>query len=168
MKFCFRAALAALLCLTLTACGGGAPAASAETPAGGGMMVVNPMQAKTSLEEVNAAIGCGMKAPAGIAVSDEKFFVISGTIGEYRFTADGIAYTLRASATRDDISGMHVNGTTLGDAANAVTDGSADTAVFDSGRWTRWFDGEMQYSLVSDETGTQDTATLYAVRDALR
>ena len=116
MKFCFRAALAALLCLTLTACGSGAPAASADTPAGGGMMVVNPMQAKTSLEEVNAAIGCGMKAPAGIAVSD----------------------------------------------------GSADTAVFDSGRWTRWFDGEMQYSLVSDETGTQDTATLYAVRDALR
>ena len=61
MKFCFRAALAALLWLTLTACGG-APAASAETPAGGGMMVVNPMQAKTSLEEVNAAIGCGIAA----------------------------------------------------------------------------------------------------------
>ena len=167
MKFCFRAALAALLCLTLTACGGGAPAASAETPTGG-MMVVNPMQGKTSPEEVNAAVGCGMKAPAGITVSDEKFFVISGTIGEYRFTADGIAYTLRAAATRDDISGVHVNGTTLGETANAATDGSADTAIFDGGMWTRWFDGGMQYSLVSDETGTQDTATLYAVRDALR
>ena len=161
MKFCFRAVLAALLCLTLTACGGGAPAASAQPPAGGNTMVVNPMQSKTSPDEVNTAIGCTMKAPSGITVSDEKFFVISGTIGEYRFTADGISYTLRASATRDDISGIHVNGTTLGS-------GTEDTAIYDGGMWTRWFDGEMQYSLVSSETGTQDTATLYAVRDALR
>ena len=164
MNVGFRAGLTALLCLSLTACGGApssAPAADNTSAPTGGMMLVNPMQAKTSLDEVNNAVGCSMKAPADLTVSDEQFFVISGTVGEYRFTADGISYTLRVSATTDDISGVYVNGAALGA-------GEADTAIFDGGMWTRWFDGDLQYSLVSSETGATDTSTLYAVRDALR
>lgn len=165
----FRAALTALLCLTLTACGGAsAPAESGSSAPTGGMMLVNPMQTKSSLDEINDVIGSNMKAPADIAVSDEQFFVISGTVGEYRFTADGVSYTLRAAATTDDISGVYADGKSLGEAANAAGDRSADTAIFDGGMWTRWFDGDMQYSLVSGETGAADTSTLYAVRDALR
>ena len=148
---------AALLLGLFTACG----SEPAVTPPPGGAMVVNPMQGKESLAQVNEAIGCRMKAPEGISVSDEKFFVISGTMGEYRFTADGISYTLRASAARDDISGVYVDGKLLGD-----TD--TDTVIFSDGRWTRWFDGSMQYSLLSGETGVQDTSTLYRIRDALQ
>jgi hypothetical protein len=161
MKHFLILLLTALLGFTFTAC------TNSDTTSVSGVMVVNPMQEKTSLTELNAAIGCAMKSPAGITVSEERFFVISGTIAEYRFTAEGISYTLRASADKGDISGIHVNGTTLGDAANAAN-GAAETAVFESGMWTRWFDGDMQYSLVSDETGTADTSTLYRVRDALR
>ena len=161
MKHFLILLLTALLGLTFTAC------TNSDTTSVSGVMVVNPMQGKASLEELNTAIGCAMKAPEGMTVSDEKFFVISGTIAEYRFAVDGISYTLRASADKGDISGIHVNGTTLGDAANAAN-GAAETAVFENGMWTRWFDGDMQYSLVSSETGTADTSALYRVRDALR
>ena len=172
MKICSLAITAALLCLALSACGGTpsapAPAESSPSAPTGGMTLVNPMQAVSSLDEINSAIGCHVKAPADIAVSEEAFFVISGTVGEYRFSVDGIHYTLRASATADDISGVYVDGKTLGEAAGAAGDGSADTAVFDGGMWTHWFEGDMQYSLLSDETGTADTAGLFRVRDALR
>ena len=162
-KYLLLFTFCALLGCMAAACGH--PTVAPQT---GNTMVVNPIQQKASLDEINDAIGCNLKNPVGFTVSDERFSVITGTIGEYRFTIDGISYTLRASAAKDDISGVYVDGKTLGEAANASESGVADTIIFAEGMWTRWFDGDMQYSFLSSETGTQDTSTLYRVRDALR
>ena len=150
--FCFAAA-----CSNTTA-----------APQADSTMAVNPIQSKESLDEINTAIGCSIKKPEGLTVTDEHFSVIAGTIGEYHFSMDGISYTLRVSATKDDISGVYVDGKTLGEAADTSTSGTADTVIFAEGMWTRWFYGDMQYSLLSSETGAQDTSTLYRVWDALR
>lgn len=129
----------------------------------GGMMLVNPMQKRESLADINAAVGCTISEPAGYVPENVSYYVfnISPLLGQYKFTVDGIGFTLRASATADDISGVWHGGKTLGSLAD---ENGTDTLLLDDAVWVRWFVGEMQYSLYAEST---DADAVYAVRDAM-
>lgn len=142
-----------------------------EVPAAvmGGMMLINPMQKQDSLETVNEIIGCRMQEPAGYAVENASYYVYNVTpkMGQYKFTVDGIEYTLRAAKTTDDISGVYYKGMTLGAYADENAKAEKTTVFLDDGMWTRWFDGEMQYSLWSSQQNAESTEVFFGVRDAL-
>lgn len=134
-----------------------------------GTQIPNPVGQVGSLQEINDAVGCSMHDMDNIIAEDEKFIVINGDvpIGEYDFQVDGVSYCLRAAATKEDISGVYLeDGKTLGESANA--DADTDTIVFDGGQWVRWFDGDMQYSLLNNDSEADNTDGLYAIRDALK
>ena len=94
----------------------------------------------------------------------------------WRGTASGIAlkaavsmmscygaapYTLRAAKDTGDISGVWENGTTLGNGREG--DVTAITTE-NGGLWSRWFDGDMQYSLYAEGAAMDDYT---AVRNAM-
>ena len=126
MKKIILTALALTLALSLAACGKnetGTPTTDAptdavtadETEAGdtGLAGIANPMVEYASLDEINEKAGTAIALPEGTAVEDEQFFVISENLAEYRFTLDGIEYTVRGAAEDGtDISGLYTeNGT---------------------------------------------------------
>lgn len=131
--------------------------------------IPNPLSQVGSLQEINDAVGCSMHDMDGIVAEDEQFIVINGEpdVGEYDFKVDGVSYCLRAAATKDDLSGVYLeDGKTLGQSADKEAEVS--TIVFDGGQWVRWFDGDMQYSLLNNDGESDNTDGLYAVRDALK
>lgn len=109
-----------LCCFLLTGCARPEPA-----------QVVNPMQEKSSLEEVNAAAGTDIQRPLAFELSDEKYFLINTEIplADYRFSIGENDYTFRASKSMDDISGVYG----------------------DIGTLTHWFIDDVQYSLFSEK-----------------
>ena len=124
----------------------------------------NPITERDSLDAVNEAIGSAMKRPADLELTDESWSTIDDDtmhVGQYIFTYNGGTYTLRAAKDAGDISGVWENGTTLGNGREG--DVTAITTE-NGGIWSRWFDGEMQYSLYA-EGATMDDYT--AVRDAM-
>ncbi len=120
----------------------------------------NPITERASLDEVNEVIGSAMKRPADLELTDEAWSTIDGDeanhVGQYTFT-----YTLRAAKDTGDISGVWENGTTLGNGREGDVTAMTTEA---GGIWSRWFDGDMQYSLYA-EGATMDDYT--AVRDAM-
>ena len=94
----------------------------------------------------------------------------------WRGTASGIAlkaavsmmscygadpYTLRAAKDTGDISGVWESGTTLGNGR----EGDVTAITTESGGiWSRWFDGDMQYSLYAEGAAMDDYT---AVRNAM-
>lgn len=146
--------LLALLCLC--GCGGGEPSVG----------LANPMEQMETLEAINAKIGCAMHPPEGFSTENESFYVINTqpNVGQYRFDADGITYTLRAAATKEDISGIYLTDGTFGQVADQT---GSDTLTFDEGQCTRWFVGGMQYTLHSSCTDP-NTDALLKMREALQ
>lgn len=137
--------------------------AKKEEPVG----MANPVMEVKGLEDINAGVGCDMKAPDGIEVSDEHFYVINTTplIGEYDFTYNGVEYMLRAAEASDDISGIYLeSGVTVTDRA---VEKEASMVLASNLQWTRWFYGDMQYSLARMEGG-ENTDDLYAVLEAIK
>ncbi len=126
---------------------------------------LNPITVRTSLDEVNGVIGSTMKRPADLEPTNEAWSTIDGDeadqIGQYTFTYNDGSYTLRAAKDTGDISGVWENGTTLGNGREG--DVAAMTTAA-GGIWSRWFDGDMQYSLYA-EGATMDDYT--AVRNAM-
>lgn len=182
MKRTISVFLAAAICTAafgLTACSSkttdaSSPAASAststsavsETPdtAEDNTQLPNPITELDSLDAVNEAIGSAMKRPADLELTEESWSTIDDEtmhVGQYIFTYNGGTYTLRAAKDTGDISGVWQNGTTIGNGREG--DVTAITTE-DGGIWSRWFDGEMQYSLYA-EGATMDDYT--AVRDAM-
>lgn len=51
---------------------------------------------KSSLDEINAAVGCSIKAASG--ATEEKFSVIDGKIAQYIYVLDDMYYCVRSSA----------------------------------------------------------------------
>ncbi len=146
--------LLALLCLG--GCGRG------ESSVG----LANPMEQMENLEAINAKIGCSMHTPEGFFTENESFFVINTqpTVGQYRFDAEGITYTLRAAATKEDISGVYLTDGTFGQVADQT---GSDTLTFAEGQCSRWFVGEIQYTLHSSCTDP-NTDALLKMREALQ
>ncbi len=71
----------------------------------------NPMVSFNSLEEINQKTGVNLVKPGVMGVSDEAFFVVNGTLADYRFTLGGYEYTFRASKNlNEEISGIYVDG----------------------------------------------------------
>ena len=89
--------------------------------------IVNPMEEKTSLEEINAAAGTDIQRPLAFELSNEQYFLIDTEIpvADYRFSIGENGYTLRASKSVEDISGVYG----------------------DIGSLTHWFIHDVQYSL---------------------
>ncbi len=89
--------------------------------------IANPMQEKTSLEEINAAAGTDIQRPLAFELSDEKYFVINTDtpVADYHFSIGENDYTFRASKTMEDISGVYG----------------------DIGVLTHWYIDDIQYSL---------------------
>lgn len=105
--------LAMLLCLlmvlSLAACG--AKQEEVEPEGGEEPMtgVANPWVDYASLEEINAEVGCNLRRPAAMGVSEEHFAV--GDMGDYKmaqyqFTMGGYDYTFRCAPSTGDISGI--------------------------------------------------------------
>ncbi|MBR3693971.1 MAG: hypothetical protein IKL88_05545 [Erysipelotrichales bacterium] len=147
--------------VTLSAC------SSSNTTQQGGVgmtQVVNPVRNVDSLEDVNAAIGCKIYPVEEYSVSDERFYVINDSVGGYAFVIDGVSYTLRAARTTEDISGVYYEGMSLGEYAD---ENGTDSLVSVGSMWIRWFDGDMQYSLYSDDENAEDIDTLSAIKESL-
>ena len=102
--------------------------------------LVNPMQEKSSLEEINAAAGADIQRPLSFELSDEKYFVINTEpiVADYRFSIGDNSYTFRASKSVEDISGVYG----------------------DTGSLTHWYIDGVQYSLFSEK---QDDHQLRAI-----
>lgn len=116
----------------------------------------NPITEYTSLEELNDATGCNFVKPGVMGVTDEEFLTIKngdGVIGEYHFTINGVAYTHRAGATTEDISGYYVNGeTAFGEAKDGI-----EYLTIDDVKLARFFDLNGQHVItalgeIEDET----------------
>ena len=177
MKRTISVFVAAAICtaaLSLTACSTKPAESTTTTPeststvtetAEDANQAPNPITDRASLDEVNEAIGSAMKRPADLELTDEAWSTIDGDeanhIGQYNFTYNGATYTLRAAKDTGDISGVWENGTTLG---NGREGDVAAITTEAGGIWSRWFDGDMQYSLYA-EGATMDDYT--AVRDAM-
>ena len=95
--------------------------------------------------------------PNQATIDDEE----KNPIGQYTFTYNGGTYTLRAAKDTGDISGVWENGTTLGNGREG--DVTAITTE-NGGLWSRWFDGDMQYSLYAEGAAMDDYT---AVRNAM-
>lgn len=139
MKQIFIALLSLIFLISLTAC-----SISINQTGSENTQIANPMVAKESLEEINSAIGSSIVKPSE-DVTNERFYLISDSIGEYDFTLNGISYTLRVAQTEDDISGIYVGNTTIG-----KTIGEGMAVCYEGGQWMKQFKDGIQYSLASD------------------
>ena len=159
-------ALCAALMLGFTACGQPAEQPKTDdTIITDNTQIPSPITDRASLDEVNEAIGSAMKRPADLELTDEAWVTIDdeekNPIGQYTFTYNGGTYTLRAAKDTGDISGVWENGTTLGNGREG--DVTAITTE-NGGLWSRWFDGDMQYSLYAEGAAMDDYT---AVRNAM-
>ena len=118
-----RIVAAILLCCFLL-CGCAQPEPSTQ--------LANPMQEKTTLEEINAAAGTDIQRPLAFELSNEQYFLINTEIpvADYRFSIGGNNYTFRASKSVEDISGVYG----------------------DVGSLTHWFIDDVQYSLFCENS----------------
>ncbi|MBR2156430.1 MAG: hypothetical protein IJ941_05825 [Clostridia bacterium] len=118
-----RIVAAILLCCFLL-CGCAQPEPSAQ--------LANPMQEKTTLEEINAAAGTDIQRPLAFELSNEQYFLINTDIpvADYRFCIGDNNYTFRASKSVEDISGVYG----------------------DVGSLTHWYIDDVQYSLFCENS----------------
>lgn len=157
MKQLISLSLASLAALALVGCSSSAPASSVapaasapsavsseptEAPVG----MPNPITECASSDEVNQAVGCQIAQLPVMGVTDHRFSVIdcgSHKMGQYEFTFMGADWCYRAAPTEEDISGVYLNDGSLLSERCASGETYADADCL----YTRWFDGNMQYSL---------------------
>lgn len=72
---------------------------------GGGAMTYGPLTVYSSAEELAAATGIRMDAPAG--ATDVTYASADSDFAQVCFTYDGSEYTLRTSRSNDDFSGLY-------------------------------------------------------------
>ena len=71
----------------------------------GGVLLPNPILEYGSAEELWAALGFGVEAPA--EAEEVRYSAISGTIAQVNFTRSGKDYCLRAAEMTEDFSGLY-------------------------------------------------------------
>lgn len=114
--------LAMIICLSML---------SAGCAGEGSAQIPNPMSEKASLDEINSAANTNIQRP-GFDVTDESFFTITTddmVVADYRFTLEGVEYTLRGANTAEDISGVYG----------------------DTGSLAIWYYGDTQYTLYCND-----------------
>lgn len=118
--------------------------------------IADPRAELTSIDQVNAA--CGAKILRLETATNEVFAIIAGEymLGEYSFTAGGADYVLRAAKTEEDITGVEA----IGALPEAGSKGEVEPTAFGGGVWSRWFDGEVQYTLVSENADIEQFAAV--------
>lgn len=106
------------------------------------VQLANPMQEKNSLDEINDAADTDIQKPQAFIVKDEKFFVINTAdpVADYRFSIGENNYTLRASKSADDISGVYG----------------------DTGSITHWYKEGVQYSLFCEKEDDKELRQIAA------
>ena len=161
--FLATAVCTAAMSIVLTACSSKTADSSTTTPestststvtetaedAADNTQIPSPITDRASLDELTDE--------AWATIDNEE----KNTIGQYTFTYNGGTYTLRAAKDTGDISGVWENGTTLGNGREG--DVTAITTE-NGGLWSRWFDGDMQYSLYAEGAAMDDYT---AVRNAM-
>ncbi len=133
---------------------------------GENVQIPNPWTDCVSLDELNTAAGTALHAPTGLEVTDTNYsYMADGyTLAQYEFTYNGGAYTLRTAPTQDDISGVYQDGKTL----TELNTEDGDILTTDANAlWSRWFDGNTQFSLYAVNASAEDyTAVRAALQDA--
>lgn len=110
----------------------------------------NPMEEYGSLTEINEKLGVNLLPPSDTGVTNEKFFIISGTIAHYVCDFSGREWTFRAAhITDEDISGVSSEYNEF----EPRQDFSLHTNAF---YLDRFFDGDTQYTIVVTDPITED------------
>lgn len=108
------------------------------------MGMANPMVEYDSLEEINEKVGVQIVTPGIMGKDNEKFFVISDNLAQYNFDLNGYSFTIRGSKKTDvDISGIH-------DKNNVFEPGQDTTIYLNDCYIDRFYDGDIQYTIVCD------------------
>lgn len=114
----------------------------------------NPFKHYDTVDEINAAAGVNLRVPEGIDAKDESFSTIDNepVIADCSFNVGEQMYSIRAAATQNDITGIMIGSTALGDTFEKGT--NITPSKFESGQETdeffaRWFIGDVQYVLFS-------------------
>lgn len=149
--------LAALLVLSMSACGG-------EKDPG----VPSPMKEVETLEKLSEKANCALIRPTGAELSDEAFFIIDGDpqVAEYRFTAHGTECFLRFADAdiQTDISGIYVgNGTLFSD-----TETESLYIENDDLKAQRWVTADGQYIFVAPDKGSWEWSEFDAIVSQFR
>lgn len=157
MKQLISLSLVSLAALALVGCSSSAPASSvtsaasapsavsselAEEPVG----MPNPITECASSDEVNQTVGCQIAQLPVMGVTNHRFSVIdcgSHKMGQYEFSFMGADWCYRAAPTEEDISGVYLEDGSLLSERCAPGETYADADCL----YTRWFNGNMQYSL---------------------
>lgn len=186
MKKLLALLLAAVMVMSLAACGSEEAAAPAEpteaaeateapeaeateAPADDviGGQTVNPITELASLAELNEACKVAFVQPGVMGVTDEKFMTIDCgeyVIGEYDFTVNGLEYFFRCASTTDDISGVYLaDGSLFGN-----VDGEVDVVSAEGWKGSRWFTIDGQYTLAVNDNDTMDEETFAGIAAELK
>ncbi|MCQ2486416.1 MAG: hypothetical protein MJ129_00600 [Clostridia bacterium] len=121
-----------------------------EKPKAEVVQMTNPVKSYETLTEINDIVGCHISNPGVMGVTEEKYSVIEADplIAQYDFSLNGKELSVRASKTKDDISGIYVKDTTLGKILiDEVGEGKSGTIETEYGYYGVFFDGDMQYAL---------------------
>lgn len=146
--------LSVFLAAGIAACG-----SSKEETASSSTGMANPVEELSSLEELSERIDAALIKPEGFTITDEVWSVINGDdpIGEYQFTADGVACSLRVAhlPATTDISGYYTaDQKTIYEDSDTEDTGWNQTDDFQS---VRWFTIDGQYVLIAEDAGSWDS-----------
>lgn len=108
-----------------------------------------------SLDEINEKIGCNIVEPGIMGRSMETYSIVGDTIAQYKCVLAGCEFTIRASKSQDDISGIKIN-----DEVPFVGDDYAEDATTKA---FRFFIDDMQYVIVTVDNGDLDKDTFMIV-----
>lgn len=110
----------------------------------------NPMVEYSSLDEINEKAGVEIVSPGIMGKDNEKFYVIAGDLAQYSFDLNGYSFTVRGSKNiNEDISGIH-------DENNVFESGQDSTIYLNEYYIDRFFDEDVQYTIVCDNPGGLD------------
>lgn len=116
---------------------------------GGYNSLVRTMESRSSVKEINEELQVDLKMPSG-SLFPECYIVKFGEdaqIGQVSFRFGGREYIYRAGRTKEDISGIWVDGSPLGSSLDPEAEYEMETTP-DGTIWSRWFTDDVQYFLI--------------------
>lgn len=147
MKKLLSLLLVLSLSLSLVACDN----SSSEKKSSG---MPNPMTEVDSIEELNEEVGVELKECTLKGSIDNSIAYIDCNdykLADYKFSIDDLSFTYRAAKTDLDITGIYPTDFdgTLGETIEEKNVKATETA--DGYVWSRWYIGDIQYTLTSSE-----------------
>lgn len=123
----------------------------------------NPITEYGSLDEINKRVGCTLSHLGVMGITDTLYAIVDCRefqIARYEFEFLGSRWSFEAAPTKRDISGIYVKEGLISELAEPGT-----VIQKENYRYTRWFDGEMQYSLCVFDS---DAVTENAFEEAMK